>query len=208
MGLRPPPPQRNQGLISGQITDLIDIDYETLVLLLGVAGAGASWVLYQAVLTKGRRAFRAEKQGETGEEGDMASLLSFIEYGLEEFEEKIEALGQQEEEDNKSETWISNLVKEYAKVKKEAEQEMEEEEEEQNEDVELEDLEPPLLDPMWGLNLTNTTRTKRSSEDEGPSPNKIEQDGSNSQCMLGVWRCLSGVLESGVMHIDRPGGLM
>ena len=79
--LRPPPPQRNQGLISGQITDLIDIDYETLVLLLGVAGAGASWVLYQAILTKGRRAFRAEKQGETGEEGDMASLLSFIEYG-------------------------------------------------------------------------------------------------------------------------------
>ena len=68
-------------MISGQITDLIDIDYETLVLLLGVAGAGASWVLYQAILTKGRRAFRAEKQGETGEEGDMASLLSFIEYG-------------------------------------------------------------------------------------------------------------------------------
>ena len=61
--LRPPPPQRNQGLISGQITDLIDIDYETLVLLLGVAGAGASWVLYQAILTKGRRAFRSSKQG-------------------------------------------------------------------------------------------------------------------------------------------------
>ena len=80
--LRPPPPQRNQGLISGQITDLIDIDYETLVLLLGVAGAGASWVLYQAILTKGRRAFRAAKQGEAvEEEGDMASLLSFIEYG-------------------------------------------------------------------------------------------------------------------------------
>ena len=34
----------------------------------------------------------------------------------EEFEEKIEALGQKEEEENKSETWISNLVKEYAKV--------------------------------------------------------------------------------------------
>ena len=81
--LRPPPPQRNQGLISGQITDLIDIDYETLVLLLGVAGAGASWVLYQAILTKGRRAFRSSKQGEAMEEGegDMASLLSFIETG-------------------------------------------------------------------------------------------------------------------------------
>ena len=41
--------------------------------------------------------------------------MLFLVSGLEEFEEKIEALGQQEEE-NKSETWISNLVKEYAKV--------------------------------------------------------------------------------------------
>ena len=41
---------------------------------------------------------------------------AFLVAGLEEFEEKIEALGQQEEEENKSETWISNLVKEYAKV--------------------------------------------------------------------------------------------
>ena len=89
---------------------------------------------------------------------------------------------------------------------------MEEDNEEQDEDVELEDLEPPLLDPMWGLNLTNTTqRSKRSSEDEQPSTNNVQPDdgdASKSQCMLGVWRCLSGVLESGVMHIDRPGGLM
>ena len=44
---------------------------------------------------------------------------AFLAAGLEEFEEKIEALGQQEEEENKSETWISNLVKEYAKVNSE-----------------------------------------------------------------------------------------
>ena len=44
---------------------------------------------------------------------------AFLAPGLEEFEEKIEALGQQEEEENKSETWISNLVKEYAKVNSE-----------------------------------------------------------------------------------------
>merc|ERR1712192_212097 len=93
-------------------------------------------------------------------------------------------------------------------------EEMKEEdgEEQEDEEVEEEDLEPPLLDPMWGLNWTNTTqrRSKRSSEDEQPSANKVEQEDttSNSQCMLGVWRCLSGVLESGVMHIDRPGGLM
>ena len=37
--LRPPPSTRSRGGLS-QISDLIDIDYETLVLLLGVAGAG------------------------------------------------------------------------------------------------------------------------------------------------------------------------
>ena len=47
--------------------------------------------------------------------GDLGQTNVFLVPGLEEFEEKIEALGQQEEE-NKSETWISNLVKEYAKV--------------------------------------------------------------------------------------------
>ena len=46
-------------------------------------------------------------------------MINTIHTGLEEFEEKIEALGQQEEEENKSETWISNLVKEYAKVNSE-----------------------------------------------------------------------------------------
>ena len=48
--LRPPPSLRNRGGLSS-ISDLIDIDYETLILLLGVAGAGASWVLYQAIIT-------------------------------------------------------------------------------------------------------------------------------------------------------------
>ena len=45
----------------------------------------------------------------------LGQANAFLVAGLEEFEEKIEALGQQEEE-TKSETWISNLVKEYAKV--------------------------------------------------------------------------------------------
>ena len=49
--------------------------------------------------------------------GHLGEANAFLVAGLEEFEEKIEALGkQEEEEENKSETWISNLVKEYAKV--------------------------------------------------------------------------------------------
>ena len=46
----------------------------------------------------------------------LGETNAFLAAGLEEFEEKIETLGKQEEEENKSETWISNLVKEYAKV--------------------------------------------------------------------------------------------
>ena len=46
----------------------------------------------------------------------LGEANAFLVAGLEEFEEKIEALGKQEEEEKKSETWISNLVKEYAKV--------------------------------------------------------------------------------------------
>ena len=46
----------------------------------------------------------------------LGGTNAFLAAGLEEFEEKIEALGQEQEEEEKSETWISNLVKEYAKV--------------------------------------------------------------------------------------------
>ena len=46
----------------------------------------------------------------------LGEANAFLVAGLEEFEEKIEALGKQDEEETKGETWISNLVNEYAKV--------------------------------------------------------------------------------------------
>ena len=79
--LRPPPSTRSRGGLS-QISDLIDIDYETLVLLLGVAGAGASWVLYQTILTKGRRSFQNVKDGNIGDNASLLDKLSdFINFG-------------------------------------------------------------------------------------------------------------------------------
>ena len=79
--LRPPPSTRNRGGL-GQISDLIDIDYETLILLLGVAGAGASWVLYQTILTKGRRSFKNVKEGKIAENTSLLDKLSdFINFG-------------------------------------------------------------------------------------------------------------------------------
>lgn len=80
--LRPPPSSRNRGGL-GQLSDLIDIDYETLILLLGVAGAGASWVLYQTILTKGRRSFRTVKDGNIAESSSslLDKVSDFLNYG-------------------------------------------------------------------------------------------------------------------------------
>ena len=77
--LRPPASSRNRGGL-GSISELIDIDYETLVLLLGVAGAGASWVLYQTILTKGRRSFKQLKKAEQ-QDNVLDKVADFLNVG-------------------------------------------------------------------------------------------------------------------------------
>ena len=77
--LRPPASSRNRGGL-GSISELIDIDYETLVLLLGVAGAGASWVLYQTILTKGRRSFKQLKKAEQ-QDNVLDKVADFLNIG-------------------------------------------------------------------------------------------------------------------------------
>ena len=77
--LRPPASSRNRGGL-GSISELIDIDYETLVLLLGVAGAGASWVLYQTILTKGRRSFKQLKKAEQ-QDNVLDKVADFLNFG-------------------------------------------------------------------------------------------------------------------------------
>ena len=88
--LRPPPSTRSRGGL-GQISDLIDIDYETLILLLGVAGAGASWVLYQTILTKGRRSFKNVKEGNIADNTSLLDKLSdFINFGEDSLEAELD----------------------------------------------------------------------------------------------------------------------
>ena len=53
----------------------------TQVLLLGVAGAGASWVLYQTILTKGRRSFKQTKQAEAEGAGVLDKVADFLQFG-------------------------------------------------------------------------------------------------------------------------------
>ena len=85
--LRPPPNNRNSGSI-GSLTDLIDIDYETLVLLLGVAGAGASWALYQTILTKGRRSFGLNAfEKKNGDFDETDKIADFVNFGMKLFNE-------------------------------------------------------------------------------------------------------------------------
>ena len=133
-------------------------------------------------------------------------MLSISFSGLEEFEEKIEALGEEEEITEDGENWINSLVKEFANVKKEVEEELKIENG-KAESTEMPDLEPPDLQTRWGLNLMNGTRQKRETGyEEFLEPNSIEDGGSD--CRVGVWRCLSGVLEGGVRSMDRPGGVM
>jgi hypothetical protein len=128
--------------------------------------------------------------------------------GLEEFEEKMDALGQEEEATHGGTTgWIDSLVAEFAAVKKQVEEELAVGKE-AGEEVEQEDLEPPDLDLKWGLGVTSSTRSQRSvgEEEAGRGPNGAGEPGP--QCVVKVWRCLSGLLEGGVVRVDRPGGVM
>jgi hypothetical protein len=49
-----PQPSQGGGSLGGAL-DGLDIDFDTFVLLLGVATAAAAFALYQIILTKGRR---------------------------------------------------------------------------------------------------------------------------------------------------------
>ena len=123
----------------------------------------------------------------------------------------MEALGEKEVDNEEgNESWINNLVREYAKVKKETEEEIKSEEETSN--LDLEGLEPPLLDPTWGLGVANGTRSRRAVDDDTKmnivADKSVANASTGSGCMVEVWRCLSGVLEAGVMHLDTSGGIM
>ena len=68
---------------------------------------------------------------------------------MEEFEEKVNSWGDQEEANTDETSWIGNILKEFAKVKKDVEEEIINVEDDSTHDNH--DIEPPLLDPRWGL---------------------------------------------------------
>ena len=79
----------------------------------------------------------------------MKIVTILLNLGLEEFEEKINKLGEEEEAKLEEGSWIGDLLKEFAKVKTDVEKELINEDDETEDDIH--DIEPPLFDPKWSL---------------------------------------------------------
>jgi len=213
--------------------------------ILLAALAAATFFLFQQITGGGRRAFQGRRRrkrvldpdfyhngehiydaaGATtifdsdGSSHDVYGDLLWV--GLEEFEEKIERLGQAEEKKQEEEggSWINSILKELLRVKQETEEEMKEQEDEAVDDAadeeDLEKIEPPLLDMSWTEDQQKLQtivdeqvakkRIKRSVETKNK---KLKEADIQESCKIKIWRCMSGVLESGVKYIEKPGGIM
>ena len=56
---------------------------------------------------------------------------------------------------------------------------------------------------------TNGTRLAGSSGLERPTNGtRLAENSGYERCKLDIWRCLSGIMESGVKYIEKPQGLM
>ena len=104
------------------------------------------------------------------------------------------------DEEKKNEDWISNLVKEFANVKKE--EWANKLEEPNNSTVQNESsYKAPELRLMEG------TKTKRAVEEEDVDSNVVKTK-AGSLCMKAAWRCLSEMLEGGVRNIHSTEGVL
>ena len=72
--LRPPARPSSGGL--GGALDGLDIDYDSYILLLGLAAAAGAYALYQIILTKGRR--RSFTSGQTWWQFSLDRLSDFV----------------------------------------------------------------------------------------------------------------------------------
>lgn len=175
------------------------VNQNTALLATAAAIAVGAGVIYRAVtLQQGKR-----RKREVGGDGGMLQdrLMDLIVLGMENFEERVneqESKGEYVEGD----TWTNKVLRDFSKYKAELEKEMEEE----ISDTKMisSDLEPPLLDPIWGLEVQ--TSTLGVGNDDGEDMKK-EDFIIEERCKVKVWRCLSKVMELGVKQIEKPGGL-
>jgi len=173
------------------------VNQNTALLATAAAIAVGAGVIYRAVTLQqaGKR-----RKREVGEDKGIIQdrLLDLIALGMENFEEKISKPEYIEE----GETWTAELFRDFSRYKTELEEEMNEENIEIN-SVSSE-IEPPSLESRWGLEQESSGSDGVREETE---EFKNLDDTNDSTCKAKVWRCLSKVLESGVKHMEKPGGL-
>jgi len=198
--LRPPARASSGGL--GGALDGLDIDYDSYILLLGLAAAAGAYALYQIILTKGRR--RSFTSGQTWWQFSLDRLSDFVWTGLEDFENKIDKIASGDDKGENS--WINDVYNKYGNGT----------EDDDNEVVpNVEGLEPPMLDETWGLidgedKETSTPRVKRNHEPIDDQFKKdfddiYETDGAT--CKTKMWRCFSRVAEGSLHYLSDPGGI-
>ena len=92
--------------------------------------------------------------------------------GIENFEEKINKY-----EETEDKTWTDKLLKSFHKYKTEIEKQLEGDGEVANI---VDSLEPPGLEPRWGLKTTSTTTTTTTQQSEA----------EGDQITIEVWDCI------------------
>ena len=159
---------------------------------------------------------------------DILCLFKTAFSGLEEFEEKMDTLGEDGEEEP---SWLGSILQ---GVLSEADLKEEEEDEEQGggegrlgegEEEDLDYVEPPFLDPRLGgaentralvrrrrTTVTQTTTGKENrtpEEEEGNFKNKEEnfKEGEERSCTVELWWCLAGALEPAVRQLETSGSI-
>jgi len=183
------------------------------LVLATVAGAAlAFFVIYRQVTSGGKRNLNPSVND------FVEHIATMVWTGLEEFEEKIDKIA--EGQDGGDDNWISKIYNQFSFFN-DVDNSLSE--------SDLDGLEPPLLDETWGLgirngssiknvtanatieepvklNTTESTRAKRSIEDEPEEEEEYED--TEEKCRVDMWRCLSKVIEGGLHYIDDPDGLM
>lgn len=137
---------------------------------------------------------------------------SLLWQGLEEFEEKIDAIA--EGEDDGETSWISNIYNQFSFFN---------DGDNSVEEADMEGLEPPLLDTTWGLGqrtnnkeiMANATIEEsvplNSSEEQSTKEKRStdeQEDDVEEKCRVEMWRCFSKVIEGGLHYMDSPDGIL
>ena len=66
---------------------------------------------------------------------------------------------------------------------------------------------PLLLVISWAKSNWIKELLERIAGDVSDDGNEVMKNTDDDRCKVKVWRCLSKVLESGVKHMEKPGGM-